>query len=195
MAPDARIASNHRDRATTVPPLDLLGSEANLTPGRWIAEPVVDIREREKQLQAAIEGFEGARSALASSVPHLNEAKDNGPFRWITVRDLVDSGVGTVISGVRPPADLKQNEEATRLVPLLTRNDVKEHDHARRRKVDVDQMTRKPPLTEPGDVILTVTAERSTRLSTRQVDVPSRSHFKLSVSVKTGSIPTSQQHS
>ena len=142
------LDETHRDFAAAVPVLELLGTDSNLVPSRWVhRETVGDPREA---LAAAGQRFTAARDVLLAQ-PDDFSPTGVSDVNWIPVRQLASENVAEIIRGARIKPDDCLHTGVRVLRTRDIRAEILNEDPC---YVDLDQLKPRPALTEPGDVIV-----------------------------------------
>jgi hypothetical protein len=147
----SEVDERHRQIAVSVPILELLGSDADLVPARWLKPTETNAEERAQEASASIERFVAARNALLQGAPDLPQLDLGRSVEWVAVRDLVEGGVADVIRGtrVRPEDCLDEGVRVLRTRDIRETIESDEPCH-----VIPEEMKPHPPITQPGDIVL-----------------------------------------
>lgn len=141
--------------ALSVPVLEILGTDANLLPSRWVheAQPL-DAGRRREELAEAAASFKQARAALSDTDLEVGEIQGSKAqaMAWVRVGDLARDDLVEVIRGVRvPPEDcLPVGVRALRTRDIRAGLDEAEEPCY----VDPTSMSPQPVLTQQGDIIV-----------------------------------------
>jgi hypothetical protein len=137
--------------ATAVPVLDLLAADAAVIPARWIST----LQQSEsllQELQRAREVLTTAQSELLAveDIPLQVETSQASDQQW-RVGDLIADNVVSLRTGTRIRAeDLQPNG-----IPVIGAAELRARGATRKpRFVDPDQLTPRPELTQPGDIVV-----------------------------------------
>jgi phage terminase Nu1 subunit (DNA packaging protein) len=144
--------------ATVIPVVELLATDADLTPSRWLnTSTALTPQDRVRDAEDAISEFLAARNRLAHESPDVPSLGQAVTAQWVSVRDLAAGDVAQVIRGVRfRPEDCLA--EGVRVLRTRDIRDAIANDepcHA-----IPDEMKPRPVLTQPGDVILSPASGR-----------------------------------
>jgi hypothetical protein len=146
-----RLNSKDHELAVAVSALELLGTDANLVPSRWVRGDTTGPSERREALEHAITRFWNLRNALVHGSPNKPAVKLAEPANWVLVRELVAGDVAEVIRGVR----VKPEDCLSEGVRVLRTRDIRdgfaEDDPC---YLELNTMKPRPTLTEPGDIIV-----------------------------------------
>lgn len=142
-------------RARAIPVLEILGTEANLLPPRWVYDSYsIDAGRRRLELEDAARRLTDAReslNAIEMTVAQALPSTRPSP-KWLRIGELIADGLADVIRGARvPPGDcLPAGVRAVRT------RDVREGvlDAEDTCFVDVASMSPQPELTHEGDIIV-----------------------------------------
>jgi len=149
------VAERDGRLARAVPIVELLATDANLLPSRWVhAASPVDSTVRRQEFAAAVARLEQGREALIQKSSDFERLSDDlfSPTSWTPVRHLLASGFAEVIRGVRVrPEECKDaGVRAIRTQDVRAGIDQAEDPCF----VDPDSMRPRPVLTKPGDIIV-----------------------------------------
>jgi type I restriction-modification system DNA methylase subunit len=144
--------------AAVVPVVDVLATDAELTPGRWVsASTALTPDDRAREAEDAITEFVAARNRLTHAAPEIPLHGEAVTAQWVSVRELVAGDVAAIIRGtrVRPEDCLPDGVRVLRTRDIRDTITEDEPCHA-----IPAEMKPTPQLTQPGDVILSPASGR-----------------------------------
>ena len=155
---DASVRAEDDAIAAVVPVVEILATDADLTPSRWVsASTSLTPDDRVREAEDAISEFIAARNRLTHAAPEVPSPSEPVTAQWVSVRELVAGEVAEIVRGIRfRPEDCLADG-----VRILRTRDIRdtiandEPCHA-----IPDKMKPKPQLTQPGDIILSPASGR-----------------------------------
>ncbi len=144
--------------AVAVPVAQLLASDADLSPGRWVqVSTAAPAGDRVRSAKAAIARFATVRDRVVREDVRVPELEDAVSAQWVSVRNLVATDVAEVVRGVR----FRQEECIPEGVRVLRTRDIRDtiadDDPC---FGELEGMRPRPVLTEPGDIIVSPASGR-----------------------------------
>ena len=146
------------DRAVGVPVLDLVSSDADLSPVRWIRpRTTTNWKAARTELSEALGQFESARGRLTNILESTSPPA--AQVRWEPIGDLINAGVATIIRGTRLSAD-DCGSQGVRAIRTKDMSGEKLGSSSDPCFVQLASLRPTPTLTEPGDIVVSPASGR-----------------------------------
>lgn len=147
------------DFAAAVSPVDLLAADADLSPARWLAPPTTSPEAHQRAIEDSLERLRADQRLLIQEAPAIDYSLTEPVGEWVSVRQLAEDGIAEIIRGVRVKPEDCQDDGVVR---LLRTRDIGENGIAADELcfVVLDDLKPKPPLTEPGDIVISPASGR-----------------------------------